>query len=48
MPDLSFRVESAEAVPFAATPLLSFRLAIENASPSETIHTIALRAQIFR
>lgn len=46
MPDLSFRVGSAEAVPFAATPLLSFEVDIENATPEETIHTIALRAQI--
>ena len=46
MPDLNFRVESAEAVPFAAAPLLSLKLGIENAVPNETIHTVALRAQI--
>ena len=46
MPDLSIRVEGAEAVPFAAAPLLSLRLAVENAIGGETIHTIALRAQI--
>src|SRR5258705_12563088 len=46
MPDLNFRVESAEAVPFAAAPLLSLKLRVENNIPDETIHTIALRAQI--
>jgi len=46
VPDLSFRVESAESVPFAAAPTLSLKLRVENAVPGETIHTIALRAQI--
>src|SRR5580704_14106023 len=46
MPDLSFRVECAETVPFAAAPLLALRLQIENATPNEEIHTVALRAQI--
>lgn len=46
MPDLTFRVEGAEAVPFAAQPLLALKLHVENAIPEETIHTIALRAQI--
>ena len=31
MPDLDFRVESAAAVPFAAAPLLAFRIAVTNA-----------------
>jgi hypothetical protein len=46
MPDLSFRVSSAEPQPFAASPALIFRLEIANADPSETIHTVALRCQI--
>lgn len=46
MPDLSFQIESAEPVPFAATPLISLKLRIENATPNEVIHTVALRAQI--
>jgi Family of unknown function (DUF6084) len=46
MPNLSFRVEGAEAVPFAAQPLIALKLRIANADPQETIHTIALRAQI--
>ncbi len=46
MPNLSFRVEGAEAVPFAAEPLIALKLHITNAPPEETIHTITLRAQI--
>jgi len=46
MPDLQFTVESAEAVPFAATPLMAFKVRIVNDSHDEVIHTIALRAQI--
>jgi hypothetical protein len=46
VPDLTFRVESAESVPFAAAPLLSLKLRVDNATPDETIHTIALKAQI--
>ena len=46
MPDLSFQVEGAEAVPFAAAPLLSFKLRIANADAAEQIQTIALRCQI--
>ena len=45
MPDLHFRVEGAEAIPFAATPLLSFSLRLRNATP-EPIHSVALRCQI--
>ncbi|MGA8028785.1 MAG: DUF6084 family protein [Bryobacteraceae bacterium] len=46
MPDLKFQVDGAEAVPFAAEPLLALKLRVENANREETIHTIALRAQI--
>ena len=46
MPELSFRVEGAEAIPFAAQPTIALKLRIENAVPQETIHTITLRAQI--
>lgn len=46
MPDLSFRVESAEPVTFAATPTLAFKLRVDNADPQEVIHTVALRCQI--
>jgi hypothetical protein len=46
MPDLSFRVESAASVPFAAVPVIAFKLLVDNRIPAETIHTIVLRAQI--
>ena len=46
MPDLSFRVEGAAVVPFAAVPMIAFQLRIKNAHPGETIHTVALRCQI--
>jgi hypothetical protein len=46
MPDLNFSVESAESVPFAAAPTISLKLHVTNCQPDETIHTIALRAQI--
>jgi hypothetical protein len=46
MPDLSFQIESASVVPFAATPMLAFRMRIRNAGTNETIHTVALRCQI--
>ena len=46
MPDLSFAVETAEAVAFAAAPLLAFKLRVSNRFADEPIHTIALRCQI--
>jgi hypothetical protein len=46
MPDLSFRVESAEPVNFAATPALVLKLRIDNADPRQAIQTVALRCQI--
>jgi hypothetical protein len=46
MPELNFQVDSAEAVRFAAAPMLAFKLRLTNADDSETIHSIALRCQI--
>lgn len=46
MPDLNFRIETAAVVPFAAVPMIAFRLHINNAMANETIHTIAVRCQI--
>jgi hypothetical protein len=46
MPDLQFKIESAESVPFAAAPMLAFRLQVEDSSHGEAIHSIALHAQI--
>lgn len=46
MPDLHFSIESAGPVAYAAVPIMAFRLRLEDRSRSETIHSIALRAQI--
>ena len=46
MPDLTITVERAEMVPFAAAPVVAFKLRVANANPAETIHTVVLRAQI--
>jgi hypothetical protein len=46
VPDLSFAIESAGAVPFCASPTLAFRLRIDNLPAGEVIHTVALRCQI--
>lgn len=46
MPDLTFTIESAEAVAYAAAPLLCFKVRIENSQPNEVVHSVAARAQI--
>jgi hypothetical protein len=46
MPDLSFGIESASVVRFAAVPMIAFQLQIRNAVANEKIHTVALRCQI--
>ncbi|MET0647210.1 MAG: DUF6084 family protein [Pyrinomonadaceae bacterium] len=46
MPDLSFKVEGAEVVQFAASPLLSFKLRIDSADADEQIQSVTLRCQI--
>jgi hypothetical protein len=46
MPDLSFEVEGAEAVPFTAAPLLAFKLRLINRDATESIQSVALRCQI--
>ncbi|HYY56426.1 MAG TPA: DUF6084 family protein [Pyrinomonadaceae bacterium] len=46
MPDLSFQVEGAEAVPFAASPLLALKLRVTNADAREPVRAVALRCQI--
>ena len=45
MPDLSFRVEAAGVLPYAASPSLVFKLHIENRG-GEDIRSILLRSQI--
>lgn len=37
MADLNFAIEKVEAVRFAATPMLAFRLRVTNADPGEAI-----------
>lgn len=46
VPDLSFQIEGVEASPFAASPLLNFKLRISNANAEEAIQTVALRCQV--
>jgi hypothetical protein len=46
MPNLQFTVESAAPVPYAAVPLMAFKVRIVNDSREEVIHTVALRTQI--
>jgi hypothetical protein len=46
MPDLDFAVEGAEAVPYAATPTLGFRIRIHNANADEAVRNVALQVQM--
>ncbi|MGC2658975.1 MAG: DUF6084 family protein [Bryobacteraceae bacterium] len=46
MPGLTFSIESAEAVPFAAAPTIAFGLRVENPDSKRAIQSIALRSQI--
>ncbi|HMA33328.1 MAG TPA: DUF6084 family protein [Chloroflexia bacterium] len=46
MPDLSFAIAGAAAVPYAAAPLLAFQLQIANAPPDEPIQAVTLQCQI--
>ncbi len=46
MPELSFKIERASMVPFAASPTVAFQLHIANAIEDQAIHTIALNCQI--
>jgi hypothetical protein len=46
MPGLTFSVESAEAIPFAAAPTIAFRLRVVNPNASQVIQSVALRCQI--
>ncbi|MGB9417999.1 MAG: DUF6084 family protein [Acidobacteriaceae bacterium] len=46
MPELSFKVEQASVVPFAASPTIAFRLHVKNVPAEQAIHTIALNCQI--
>ena len=46
MPDLSFVVEGAACVPFAAAPTFALKLRITNADPAERIQNVLLTCQI--
>jgi hypothetical protein len=46
MPELSFKVEQASVVPFAASPTIAFHLRVANVPAEQAIHTIALNCQI--
>jgi hypothetical protein len=46
MPDLNFHVEEAEAVAFAAAPLLRFKLRVSQRSEAVPIHAVVLRCQV--
>jgi hypothetical protein len=46
MPDLSFTVEGAAPIPFAAAPTLAFKLRIANIDAAEPIQNVLLSCQI--
>ena len=46
MPELHFKIEAIEAVPYAAAPLLGVKLRVTNLPPEEPIHSITLRCQV--
>lgn len=46
MPELSFEIVGAEAVPFTAAPLLAFKLRVGNRDETQVIQSVALRCQI--
>lgn len=46
MPDLDFQIEGSEPMPYAAAPLLAFKIRLKNEPATELIHNVVLRAQI--
>jgi hypothetical protein len=46
MPDLSFHIESAQPLAYAAAPTIAFSLEVKNSNPNEVIHTVSLRSQV--
>lgn len=46
MRDLTFDIDGAEAVPFAAVPTIAFKLVVTNASPGTAVHSAVTRCQI--
>jgi hypothetical protein len=46
MPDLSFTIDGAEAVPYSAAPLLALKLKVKNRNREEPIRAVMLQCQI--
>lgn len=46
MPDLHFQIDGVVAPPFAAAPLLAFKLHVTDADGAVPIHSVVLRCQI--
>jgi Family of unknown function (DUF6084) len=46
VPELNFQIAGAEAVPYAAVPLIAFKLNVSNVPAEQPIHTVFLRVQI--
>ena len=46
MPDLAFRIESAEAAQLSAAPQIIFKIRLTNADHAEMIHSVVLRCQV--
>ena len=46
MPDLSFRVDKVEAMPYAAIPTVVARVHIANSNPGRPVHSIVLNCQV--
>lgn len=46
MPDLSFRIERAEALAYSAAPAIALKLRITSAPEEQRVHTIVLRCQV--
>ena len=46
MPDLAFQIESAQALAYAAVPVIALRLRISSAPKEQAVHTVVLRCQV--
>jgi hypothetical protein len=46
VPELTFRLDGATPVPFAASPQIAFAVRVSNADPAQPVHSAMLRCQI--
>jgi hypothetical protein len=46
LPDLSFTIEGAEAVPYSSTPLLALKLRVKNVDSEESVRAVMLQCQV--